>query len=59
MDVRVTSYDIVDGQIGTTCSKIDNLGVAEVFSGNFFEFGETRLTCKASDTVYIKRHCLR
>ena len=45
----VSAFDIVDGDVNTTCwITVDN-GMVDVTSGDIFQVVETLVTCEASD----------
>ena len=51
VDWMVNASDIVDGDVSTTCwIECDNETV-EVNSGDFFEVGDTLVTCNTSDAA--------
>ena len=51
VDWMVNAFDIVDGVVNTTCWIETNVGTVEVNSGDFFEVGDTLVTCNTSDAA--------
>ena len=51
VDWMVNAFDIVDGDVSTTCWIETNVGTVEVNSGDFFEVRITLVTCNTSDAA--------